>query len=115
MHAVRQVTTLGQAHAHDGVAWLQQGQKYRLVGLRTRVCLHIDVIRSVELLESINTQLLDHVDKLTSTVVTLARVTFSVFVGQNGALHPHDSRAGVVFRRNQLNVLLLTLRLLQHR
>ena len=39
--AVRQVAAGGEAHAEHGIARLQQGQEYRLVGLRAGVRLDI--------------------------------------------------------------------------
>ena len=111
---MRQMAAFCQAHAHDGVARLKQGQKNRLIGLRTRIGLNVHKLRAIEFFEPVNTKLLNHVDKFTAAVITLAWITFGVFVGQNRALHPHDRWTGVVFRSNQLNVLLLPMRFFQH-
>ena len=48
------------------------------------------------------------IDEFAAAVVTLARITFGVFVGQRGALCFQHARAGVVFRRDQLDMLFLT-------
>ena len=109
-----QVAAFSQAHAHDGVAGLQQRQKNGLVGLRTRIGLNVHKLRAIKFFEPVNTKLLNHVDKFTAAVITLAWISFGVFVGQHRALHPHDSWAGVVFRSNQLNVLFLPMRFFQH-
>ena len=44
---------------------------------------------------------------LAATVVALARVAFSVFIGQLAALGRHDCGGGVVFAGNQLDVVFL--------
>jgi hypothetical protein len=49
-HAVRQVTALGEAHAHDRVAGLEQGEEHGLVRLRAGVGLHVRVPGAEELL-----------------------------------------------------------------
>ena len=114
VHAMGQVTAFCQAHAHDGVAGLQQSQEHRLVGLRAGVGLNVGEIGAIQFFEPVNTQLLNNVDKFTTAVITLARVTLGVFVGQDRALESHDRRTGVVFRGDQLNVLFLPMRFLQH-
>ncbi|MNM67033.1 hypothetical protein D3C81_785500 [compost metagenome] len=112
--AVGQVTTVGQAHAQDGVTGRQQGQVNSSVSLRASVRLDVGVVGAKQFLGAVDGQLLDHVDVFAAAVVALAWVTFGVFVGQNRALGFHDSRAGVVFRRNQLDVLFLALSFLLH-
>jgi len=47
------------------------------------------------------------VHELAATVVALARIAFRVLVGQHAALGLEHARAGVVFRRDQLDVVLL--------
>ncbi len=112
--AVGQVTTVGQAHAQDGVAALQQGQVHGAVGLGTGVWLNVGVIGAEQFLGTVDCQLLNHVDVLATTVVALAWVAFGVFVGQNRTLSLHHRRAGVVFRSDQLNVLFLAHGFLLH-
>ena len=109
-----QVTAFGQAHAHDGVAWLQQGEKHALVGLRTRIRLHIGVLGAEQLLQAVDGQLLDHIDIFATTVIAAARIAFGVFVRQLTALGLHDRWRGVVFRGDQLDVIFLALVFLLH-
>ena len=111
---VGQVAAVGQAHAQDGVAALQQGQVNGRVGLGTGVWLDVGVIGAEQFLGAVDGQLLNDVDELATAVVTLARVTFGVLVGQDRTLGFHHRRAGVVFRGDQLDVLFLALSFLLH-
>ncbi|MNN20665.1 hypothetical protein D3C81_1339560 [compost metagenome] len=106
---VGQVAAVGQAHAQQGVASLQQGQVDRRVGLGARVWLDVGITGTEQLLGAVDGQLLDHIDMLAAPVVTLARVAFGVLVGQFGALGLHHLGAGVVFRSDQLDVVFLAL------
>ncbi|MDR6356321.1 hypothetical protein Q3H58_002992 [Pseudomonas psychrotolerans] len=108
------MTTVGQAHAEDGIAGLQQGQVDGGVGLGTRVRLDVGVVGAEQLLGALDGQLLDLVDVLAATVVALARIAFGVLVGQHAALGFHDALAGVVLRSDQLQVMLLAPRFLAH-
>ena len=71
--------------------------------------LHVGVIGAEQLLGAVDGQLLDLVDVFAATVVTLARITFGIFVGQAAALSLHHALAGVVLRGDQLDVIFLTL------
>ena len=70
--------------------------------------LDVGVIGTEQLLGPVDGQLLDHINVLATAVVTLARITFGVLVGQAAALGFHHPLAGVVFRGDQLDVVLLT-------
>ncbi|MCY1420415.1 hypothetical protein D9M71_360350 [compost metagenome] len=113
--AVGQVAAVGQAHAQHGVTGLQQGQVHRGVGLAAGVRLHISVVCAEQLLGTVDGQLLDHIHMLATAVVTLARITFGVLVGQAAALGLHHTFAGVVLRGDQFDVIFLTLLLGSHR
>ena len=110
-HAMAEVSPFSQAHAHEGVAGVHGGHEHGLVGLGARVRLHVGApavfVRAKQLLESVDSQLLGLIDKLAPTVVTLARVAFSVLVGELRTLNRHDGRGGVILRGNQLDVVLL--------
>ena len=71
--------------------------------------LNIGKICLVQRLEPFNCQFLGNIDVLTATVVTLTGIALSVFIGHLAALRFHHRWTGVVFRGNQLNMLLLTL------
>ncbi|MNT15133.1 hypothetical protein D3C72_1501730 [compost metagenome] len=106
-HAVCEVAAFGQAHAHDGVAGLEEGQEHGLVGRGAAVGLHVGGFGAEDLLDAVDGQLLGHVHMLAATVVALAGVAFGVLVGQLGALGPHHGGGGVVLAGDQLDVVLL--------
>ncbi|MNQ61136.1 hypothetical protein D3C85_754450 [compost metagenome] len=76
--------------------------------------LNVGVVGTEQLFGAIDSQLLDDVDVLATTVVALARVAFGVLVGQYRALSFHHRWAGVVFRSDQLDVFFLALSFLLH-
>ena len=110
-HAVGQVAAFGQAHAHDGVAGLQQREEHALVGLRAGVGLHVGELGAEQLLDAVDGQLLGHVDVLAAAVVALAGVALGVLVGQLAALGLHHRGRGVVLAGDQLDVVFLAARL----
>ena len=59
--------------------------------------LDVSIVSAEQLFRAVDSQLLNHVDVFAAAVVTLARISFSVFVGQLRALRLHYARAGVVF------------------
>jgi hypothetical protein len=107
VHAVRQVTTFGQTHAHDGVAGLQERQKDGFVGRGAAMGLYVGGFRTKNLFDAVNSQLLGHVHMLASAVIAPTGIAFGVFVGQLAALGRHNSRGGVVFAGDQLNMVFL--------
>ena len=76
--------------------------------------LHVSVVSAEQLFGAIDSQLLYDIDVFTAAVVALARISFSVFVGQLRALRLHNARAGVVFGGDQFDVLFLTYFFLLH-
>ena len=71
--------------------------------------LHIGRVCAEQLFGPVDGQLLGHIHIFTTAVITLARVTFGVLVGELRALRLHHRRRGVVFARNQFDMVLLTL------
>ncbi len=104
--AVGQVAAMGQRHAQDGVARLQQGEVHGLIGLRARMRLDVGVGGAEQLLDPVDRQLLGDVDVFAAAVVALVRVTLGVLVGQHAAPGLQDARAGVVLAGDQLDVVL---------
>ena len=62
-------------------------------------------------LGAVDGQLLDDVDELAAAVVAPARVALGVLVGEDRALRLEHGAADDVLRRDQLEVVLLALRL----
>ena len=88
---------------------LEQGHERGDVGVRAAVGLHIGEAALEERLRPLAGEILDSVVELAAAVVALARVALGVLVGQLGTLRLHDKGAGVIFRRNQLNMFFLAL------
>ena len=111
LHAVGQVTAVGQVQAHDRVARLQQREHRGGVGLRTRVRLDVRGLGAEERLDAVDRDLLDHVDVLAAAVVAAAGVALGVLVGEDGALRLHDGDRSEVLRGDHLEGGLLTVEL----
>ncbi|CWS34458.1 Uncharacterised protein [Neisseria meningitidis] len=69
----------------------------------------VGVLRAEQFFDAVNRQLFDNIDVFAAAVVAFAGVAFGVFVGQLGTLRFHYGAADVVFRGNQLDVVLLAL------
>ncbi len=69
--------------------------------------LHIGELGAEQLADALNRQILSDINALTAAVVTLARITLGILVGEHGAHCRHNGRGNDVLRRNQLNVAAL--------
>ncbi len=69
-------------HTQNGVARLQQRGVNSEVSLRTGVRLHVSVVSAEQFFRAVDSQLLYDINVFATAVVALARITFSVFVGQ---------------------------------
>ena len=81
--AVGQVTTVIEVEAHEGVTGVEASLKDRHIGLSTGVRLYVGILSIVELLDTIDSQLLTLVDDLAATIVALAGIALSVLVGHD--------------------------------
>ena len=115
LHAVRQVSAVGQVEPEHRVARLERGEIDRRVGLRAGVRLHVGVLGAEELLGPIDGQLLDDVDELAAAVVALAGIALGILVREHAAGGLHHRRAGVVFAGDHLEAVLLALHLVGNR
>ena len=109
---VGEVTSMAEVHAHDRVAWLQEGQEHGEVGLSAAMGLNIRPSCTEQLFRPFDRQLLDCIHVLTTAVVALVRQPFGVLIGENGSLSLHHRAGGEVLRRDQLKVGFLTVLLL---
>ena len=75
-----------KAHAKDRIARLSQRQHYRTIGLRAAMRLYICKTTIKQLLGALNCQCLYGIGWRTSLIVTLARISFGIFVGEHRAL-----------------------------
>ncbi len=105
--AMREVAAMIQAHAENGVAGAEQRQVDGGIRLRTGMRLHVGIVGTEQLLGAVDGQLFDHVDVFAAAVVALAGISFGVLVGQYRPLRLQHPGAGVVFRGDELNVVLL--------
>jgi hypothetical protein len=96
LHAVRQVSAVGQAQAHDGVARVQQCEHGGGVGLGAGVRLDVGELRAEQCLHAVDGQLLHHVNVLAAAVVALARVALGVLVGEDRTLRLHNGGRGEI-------------------
>ena len=105
------MAAITQIHAHHGIAGLEDGEIHRLVSLRARVRLHVGIFGAEQLFNAIYGDFLNLVDKLATAIEALARITLGILVGKLRTLRLHHGRARIVFRGDQLNMLILALAL----
>src|SRR6185312_16279740 len=91
-----------EIESQHGVAGFAGGEVHRLVRWRARVRLHVRVFGAEQRLRARDRQAFDDVHVLAAAVVAASRVTFGVFVGEDGARRLEDGAADEVFRRDQL-------------
>jgi hypothetical protein len=101
MSAVREV------HRQDRVAVIDRREVDRHVRLSAGVGLNVGAVAAEELEQPRDRQSLSDIDELAAAVVAPAGIAFGVFVGEDGALGGHDRGAGIVFRRDHLQSVLL--------
>ena len=77
-----QMASVVQIQAHEGVTRLQACQKYRSIGLRSRVGLHIGVLGTEQFAYPFDGQALHFVHHLAASVVPLSRISLGVLVRQ---------------------------------
>ena len=75
---MRQVATVGQAHTEDGIVRLQQREKYRGVGLRTRVRLYVGIIGVEQFLYALQREGLSDIDVLAASTDPWACITLGL-------------------------------------
>ena len=80
--AMGQVPAMGERHAEDRVARLDQREHHRLVGLAARMRLHVGEGAVEQALGAVDGELLDDVDILAAAVIAPARIAFGIFVGE---------------------------------
>jgi hypothetical protein len=105
--AVRQMSALGERHAHVGVARLQQREENGLVRLRARVGLHVGVVAAEQFFGARDGERFGLVDEGAAAVIAAAGIAFGVFVGQHRALRFEHRAAHDIFGRDQLDFVLL--------
>ena len=103
---------MGQVHAHDGVAVLEDGEVGGHVGLGAAHWLDVDVLcAGKELLAALSGQVLSHIHIGRAAVVALAWIALCILVGHDAALGLHDRSTCEVLRGDQNDVVSLPLQL----
>jgi hypothetical protein len=114
--AMGEVAAVGEVHAQDPVARLEDAEVGGHVGLCARVGLDVDVLGAREERERpLDGQVLRHVHELAAAVVALPREALRVLVGEPRALRLEDRRVHVVLAGDQLDLVALAVTLPDHR
>ena len=77
--------------------------------------LNIGMLRAEEFLRAIAGKILYHIDILAAAIVTLARITLSIFIRQMRAHRRKHSVADKILRGDQLNMFTLASQFILHR
>src|SRR5439155_12222832 len=105
--AVRQMAAVRKTHPENRVARLHRSEEHGLVRLRSGMGLDVRGVGAKQLLYAIDRQALGDVDEFATAVVTLAWIAFRIFVGELRSLCLQHRHAGVILRRDQLDMLYL--------
>ena len=107
------MSSLGEIHAHNRIAGLQQSKEHSHVGLGAGMGLYVGVGAAKQLLGPLNGQGLHLVHALAAAVETFSRIAFRVFIGKGASHGGHDRFGYPVFRCDQLDVAVLAFQLRQ--
>ena len=113
--AMRQMPAVGQIHAHDRIAGVEQSEEDCHIRLSAAVRLNVGILAIEKFFRAVDSQLLNHIDELTAAVISLAGITFGVFVGEHTALSLEHGAADDVLRSNQFEFGALTVELILDR
>ena len=98
-----QMASVVQIQAHEGVTRLQTSQKYRSIGLRSRVRLHVGVLGTEQFAYPFDGQALHFVHHLTASVVSLSRIPLGILVRQPRPHGFHHFVAHEILRRDEFD------------
>lgn len=97
---VGQMSTVGETETHDPILRVDQGGKGGKVGGGSRVGLDVDTpdlgVEVERLQSALSAQVLENVNVLVSSVVSSARETLGVLVGEHRSVGLHDGQRGQV-------------------
>ena len=91
------VSSLRKVEAHESITRIQQCNFNGKVRLRSRMRLDIGILGTIYRAESVDCQLLNLVHHLAATIITLARITFCIFVRADGTHGIHNLVTDIVF------------------
>jgi hypothetical protein len=101
------VPAMSQIQPKNRVARLQHRRVSRLIGLRSRVRLHVGMFRAEKFLGPLARQIFDHVGKLASAVIALAGIALRILIGEHRTGSFEHGLADKVFRSDQLQPFVL--------
>ena len=108
------MSAVGEVHAEDPVARLQQRRIHGHIRLRAGVWLDVCVVRAEQPRHALDRQTLDLIDVLAAAIVARARIALGVFVRQVAANSLHDGLTREILGRDQLQMVALALQLARH-
>ena len=109
-----EMAAMAEVHAQHGIPRFEHSLISGEVCLGTAVRLHIGMFGTKQFFGAIAGNILNHVHIFAATIIALARISFSIFVCQAGALRRHHSAAGKVFRSDQLDLVALALEFMRN-
>ena len=112
--AVGQVAALGEIHAHDGIAQVQQGKIDGQIGLCAGVGLDVGVLGPKQPAGPLDGNVFHLIHIGTAAVIPLAGQALGVLVGQDAAHGRHHSGRDDILAGNKLDVLALAFQLPAH-
>ena len=98
-----------ERHSQNRIAGLQVRHEDGHICLRAAVRLHVGMIGAEDRFEAVDGERFRDVDPFATAVIAFARIALRVLVGHDAAHRFAYGFARVVFRRDQLQVLLLAL------
>ena len=102
LHAVRQVTAVGEVQAQQPLPRRHQRVQHRGVGLGARMRLHVGEVGAEQRLGPVAGDVFHHVDVLATAVVTPSGQPLGVLVGQHAALSLQHRARDEVLRGDHL-------------
>src|ERR1051326_302451 len=107
MMPMGEMPTMRQVQSENSVARLDDCSIRRHVRLRSRMWLHVRVLRAEQLLRTVACQVLDNVGIFASAVISLSRIPLGVLVRKHRAHGFKDGFADKVLRRDEFQALML--------
>src|SRR5690606_25213874 len=105
--AMRQMAARLEVETKDRVTGRQQREEYRLIGLASRVRLHIRISAAEKLVQALYCEVFDHIDIGAAAIVAPVWIAFGVFVGENRALRFQNGGAYKILGGNQFDAIAL--------
>ena len=93
---------------HECVSGFEACEEYRHVSLCTRVGLNISILGIVELANALDSEILNLINNLATTIIASSGIALGVLVGAYRTHSSHNLVANEVLRSDKLDALCLT-------